>query len=167
MNKHLWRLVSVIDSGTVNWERRVMIAFQLSDIDIEPQDKSLPIYKQFAKPPYWWLFVVWSDSFKEICDSLWCDYSINWLASCVWFMYDIDIEDSEYQWKIMKNVVWVHRTASTDTFSWWVDTKVFILSESTTLDQINALWFDNKHLKNSNEYNKLKQEEMKNEEVIF
>lgn len=144
-----------------------MLSFQLSEIDVEPQDKSLPIYKQFAKPPYWWLFSISSKVMQHRCNLLWCDESINWLASCVWLMYNIDIEEVDWNWKKLKNVVWVSKSDVEDTFQWWVDTKVFILKDDTTLDEIKSLWFENKHLKDSDEYNRIMENYRNDESVIF
>jgi len=168
--KHLWRLSTVIDCGTINWDRRVLLWFQLSEYDVEPQDTTLPIYKQFAKTPYGWLLTLWTDFCNDMCDWLWLTdvkNEINELISKAWNMYDIEIEMWEYQWKPTYNVVSVSPSDVEDTFEWWVDVKTFIFTDETTLSDINALGFDNKHVKNSDEYNILKQKTLEDETVPF
>ncbi len=82
-------------------------------------------------------------------------------------MYNIDIEEVDWNWKKLKNVVWVSKSDVEDTFQWWVDTKVFILKDDTTLDEIKSLWFENKHLKDSDEYNRIMENYRNDESVIF
>ena len=168
MQKHNWRLTSVIDCGTVNWERRVMLSFQLVDIDVEPKDKTLPIYKQFAKTPYGWVMSLDSSTFSDICTWLWCDKSLEWIISCVWMYVVIDVEVTQYQWKDMYNVMSVFKNIwDIWIIDWWVDTKSFLLTKDTTLEDIDALWFDNKHVKNSDEYNRIMEKYREDESVIF
>ena len=153
--KHLWRLTSVIDCGTMNWEKRVLLWFQLSEYDVEPQDTTLPIYKQFAKTPYGWLIVLDEDNNLD-----------NYIAMA-WKMFDIEIEIWEYQWKPIYNVVSFDKSSEADTFEWWVDVKTFKFTDETTLNDIKELWFDNKHVKNSDEYNILKQKTLEDENLPF
>ena len=168
MQKHNWRLTSVINCGTVNWERRVMLSFQLADIDVEPKDKSLPIYKQFAKTPYGWVMSLNSSTFSDICTWLWCDKSLEWIISCVWMYVVVDIEVSQYQWKDMYNVMFVAKYLWDVWISdWWVETKSFIITNETTLEDINALWFDSKHLRQSDEYCILRQNIIDSDDILF
>lgn len=151
----LWKLTSVVDCGTVGWQRRVLLSFQLSDIDVEPIDKTLPIYKQFAKTPYWWLITVWSELFNNMANRLQCEPTIESMCSKVWVMLDIEINITQYNWKDMYNVESFTLSSEPDTFERWVDTKAFILSEKTTEEEVKNLWFDAKHVKSSDEYIKL------------
>lgn len=168
----LGRLATVIDCGTIHWERKVNLWFQLADIDVEPQDKTLPIYKQFVKTPYGGNIIVWSDLFNSICDWAWCNRSIdwfNWLVSCVWKYFDIAYHIEEYRWKPMYVVDSISKTNGMimETISRWVETRSFIFSDSTTKEDVDALWFDSKHVKSSDEYNMIIQKIVDSDDLIF
>jgi hypothetical protein len=158
--KHLGRLTSVIDAGTVNWDTRLLLWFQLSEYDVEPQDKTLPIYKQFAKTPYGWLII----NLKSDAISFSSKEEAIALAGK---MFTLDIDVGEYQWKPIYNVIWVTPSNVEDTFEWWVDVKTFLFTDETTLSDVNALGFDAKHVKNSDEYNLLRQRTLDDDNLTF
>lgn len=190
---HLWRLSTVIDCGTINWDKRVLLWFQLSEYDVEPQDTTLPIYKQFAKTPYGWLITIDVEKTNSPTDIsvcyktnkfimdiigkdmvMACDINqdrIKWfkekLINRAWSMFDLEIDIWEYQWKPIYNVISATPSNVEDTFEWWVDVKTFLFTDETILSDINALGFDNKHVKNSDEYNILKQKTLDSEEIPF
>lgn len=166
--KTLWRLSTVLETGTMNWEKRVQLWFQLSHIDVTPQDPALPIYKQFAKTPYGGLLVVGSPEYEMILDGLGCEEDgIDCLISKAGTMLDIEYEEEDYKWKTLFIVKSLAISEEKDIFDWWVDIKTFKFSPTTTLLDIKELWFDAKNVKNSDEYNLIKQRIMEDEEVPF
>lgn len=63
---------------------------------------------------------------------------------------------------------WPHERLDEPTIqdeSWWVDVKTFMYTEDTTLQELEALWFDKKHAKKWVEYKQVS-ENMSEEELI-
>jgi len=163
-----WRLSTAIDCWTLNWKREVYLWFQISDIDVEPKDKTKPIYKQFAKFEYWWLIDVESWEFSYICHGLWCDDNIEWVVWAVWTICDIEYEIWEYQWKpqyIVRQVL--KNTIECNVSDRWVETKSFLVTDNMTKKDVDALWFDWKHLKNSDEYHAMIKRIVESDDLIF
>lgn len=131
---------------------------QLLDYDISPENISLPDYKQFAKYPYWSVLEIKWKEFKELADVLW--YTkwgiIEYVASHVWTVLEVEVINNTYQWKdypIIKRAIMVvdwYRDIQR-----WVSTSNFIINDNTTIEDIEALWFDNKFVKKSLEYEKI------------
>lgn len=153
----LWRLTTVIDCGTRNWKQQLMLAFQIADVDVMPKNPSLPVYKQFVKSAYGWL--VDADKIpKSLLDCLEDKGSaletlFNWAGTLI----NLKLEDSEYNGKKSQIVVLKDctKTEPRNDIEWWVDVKVFRWSDEIKIEDINALGFDNKFVKESDEYKKL------------
>jgi hypothetical protein len=153
-NNMLARLTKFIECWHINWVHKVLLCFQLCEIDVPPKDTSKPVYKQFAKTPYWWLLSYRDEAYKSICDALWSEYDIS-LADKVWELLEVEIQEWEYQGKKTYTIVWCSKADSVDVFERWVDPQVFKWSPETTLEDIQALWYENKHVKTSKEFSAL------------
>ena len=81
---------------------------------------------------------------------------IEYVASHVWTVLEVEVINNTYQWKdypIIKRAIMVvdwYRDIQR-----WVSTSNFIINDNTTIEDIEALWFDNKFVKKSLEYEKI------------
>ncbi len=151
----LWRLVNVIDCGSINGPRKIMVSFQIAGMEVIPKDPSLPTYMQFAKTMYWGMLIVWSNDFNEFAESLKCNPTVEDIANKVWTLLELEIEEGEYQGKKTYTVKSFSLAVTHVDVNWGVEPKKFIFSDTTNLQDIAALWFDAKNVKNSDEYQKI------------
>lgn len=160
--KRVWRLATFIDCGTIKWFRKLYLGFQLSDFKITPKDVTLPEYCIYAKSPYWWLIndVVNKEN-ESILSALWyVDWDIiDFLYDNVGKLVKLNIVDNEYQWKTypMLLMEWHEPYTEELDIERGTELKKFKITDDMTKESVSALWFENKHLKQSDEYKKLTQ----------
>lgn len=171
---HRARLATVLDCWHTDWVQKVYVWFQLTDFDVEPQDKSLPIYKIYTKFPFWW--VVDTTEQSPIIPLLkaygwkWWDV-LSFLLENIWEMVMLNIVDNEYQWKLYPLIAneWhqPYPDSPTDVnlFDWWTALKTFKFTTETTKEDIDAIWFENKVIKKSDEYKSMTMKDVSQEEI--
>lgn len=164
------RLATVIDSGTIKWVRKVYLWFQLADFKTKPKDESLPDYCVYAKLPYGWLINNYIDNengslLKALGYKEWS--VLDFLLDNVGKKLKLNIFDNEYKGKIYPNIAseWHEPFEWELDIEWGTELKTFKITDSMTKADVDALWFENKYLKTSDEYAKLKTKEVTEEEV--
>lgn len=176
---HIARLTKVIDSGShigKNWfiNKKVFLQFQLHDYTCYPKDASLPPYKQFTKYGYGWLMdcgYFEKNNLIPLLKVMWWekgDDILSFLVDNVGKMVYLNIENNIYKNKVspILSIEGHQKYEWPDLGSRGVDASAFVLDEDTTKSDIDSLWFDNKWLKKSLEYEKLKSNVEVDEEQI-
>lgn len=167
------RLATVIDSGTIKGVRKIYIWFQLADFKVTPKDTSLPDYCMYAKLPYGWLISNHIDNENgNLLKALWyTDGSVlDFLIENVGKLVMVNVLDNEYQWKTYPILAqeWHEPYEWENDIERWTDVKTFKVTDTMTKADVDAIWFENKHLKTSDEYAKIKMETTEQEvETLF
>lgn len=172
--KYTARLTTVIDCWTdKEWEKNVFISFQLADFWVQPQDSSLPVYRKFAKFKWWWVLqytdrTEWRIKIDSILDALGYDDGdvLEFLLAKAWAFIILNVSCNSYRWVVSPIIedYW-HEEWSDPSIDRWVDVKTFKFTEDTTLQEIKDLWFDEKHVKKSEEYKELYEREIDNDSI--
>lgn len=168
------RLATVLDCWHTNWLPKVYVWFQLTDFDVEPQNKDLPIYKIYTKYPFWWVLSIEPPSpiipLLNAFGWKWEDI-LSFLLEKAWQMIMLNIVDNEYQWKqypiIAEDWHKPYDGSQTDSnlYEWWTEVKTFKFTPETTKEDVKALWFEAKVIYKSDEYRAMEKVDVSKEDI--
>lgn len=167
-----WRLTTAFDCWTIWWERRVLLWFQLSEIIKKPQDETLPDYCAFAKYKYW---IIVGDNLDKLLKELSLN-NVSELVEKAWSFCEIEYHEEDYKWTtlyLVDSFEFIPQKEWED-IERWVDVKKFSFKVHYTdeeainlIAEVRDLWFENKNIKNSDEYIMLKKQALYSDTIPF
>lgn len=168
------RLATVFDCWHIDGRQKIYVSFQLADFDVEPQNKSLPKYKIYAKYPYGGVLDI-EDETQTISLFKALGYKsgdkLSFLLEKAGEMIMVNIVNNEYQWKQYPILTYEwheqYKDSQTDVnlYERWTEIKTFKFTPETKIDDINSLWFEAKVIKKSDEYKALENVDVKQEDI--